>query len=165
MASNHIQEVEQRRPLRLWPGVAAAALQVALWAIAPIVFDEGVLIAAGGSAALGLLVLVWWLFFSRAVWLERVAAVALTVAVVWATYPMVHASVSNGMMGAMLPIYAVAPLCVALAGWACISHTLDGALRLPAMAVTRARRRSREASARWAGWRVRHAGTLRDRRR
>jgi outer membrane protein assembly factor BamB len=48
---------------------------------------------------------------------------------------MVHASVSNGMMGGMLPIYAIAPMCIALVGWASISHLLDGALRLPVMAV------------------------------
>ena len=35
----------------------------------------------------------------------------------------------------MLPIYAIAPMCIALVGWASISHLLDGALRLPAMAV------------------------------
>jgi len=135
MASQPAQVVEPRPPLRLWPGVTAGALQVLLWAIAPLAFDGGVLIAAGGSAALGLLVLIWWLFFSRLPWLERAAGIALTVAALWATYPMVHASVSNGMMGAMLPIYAVAPLCVVLVGWASLSHTLESALRLPTMAV------------------------------
>jgi outer membrane protein assembly factor BamB len=135
MTIHHARVSVERPPLRLWPGVAAVSLQVLLWAIAPLAIDEGVLIAAGGSAVLGLVVVVWWLFFSRAAWLERIAAIVLMVAAVWATYPLVHASVSNGMMSAMLPIYGVAPLCMALVGWASVSHLLSGALRLPAMAV------------------------------
>jgi outer membrane protein assembly factor BamB len=135
MSRNHVQITLERPPLRLWPGVVAIALQVLLWAIAPLVIGEGVLLAAGGSALLGLVVVVWWLFFSRAAWLERIAAVVLILISVWATYGLVHASVSNGMMGGMLPVYSIAPMCIALVGWASISHMLDGALRLPAMAV------------------------------
>ncbi len=135
MATTHARITSERPPLRLWPGVVAVALQVLLWIIAPLVIGEGVLIAAGGSALLGLLVAVWWLFFSRAAWLERIAAMAMMVAAVWATFGFVHPSVSNGMMGLMLPAYSVAPLCLALVGWAVISDRLDGALRLPAMAV------------------------------
>jgi outer membrane protein assembly factor BamB len=135
MANTRAQITLERPPLRLWPGVVAVALQVLLWIIAPFVFGEGVLVAAGGSALLGLLFVLWWLFFSRAVWLERIAAIILIVAAVWGTYPLVHASVSNGMMGGMLPIYSIAPICIALVGWASVSHLLSGPLRLPLMAV------------------------------
>ena len=135
MTTHHAGVSVERPPLRLWPGVVAVALQALLWLIAPLVFGEGILVAAGGSALLGLVVVVWWLFFSRAAWLERIVAIVLMVAAVWATYPLVHASVSNGMMGAMLPIYGIAPLCMALVGWALVSPMLSGSLRLPAMAV------------------------------
>lgn len=136
MATNHTIVMSPRQPLRLWPGVTAVALQALLWIVAPLAFGWGVLIAAGGSALLAVVVVVWWLFFSRAAWLERIAAIVLAVVAVWATFPIVHPSVSNGMMGGMLPIYSVAPLCLALVGWAAVSHRLDGALRLPAMVVT-----------------------------
>jgi outer membrane protein assembly factor BamB len=135
MPTTHTSLTIERPPLRLWPGVVAVALQILLWIVAPLVVGEGVLIAAGGSALLALVVVVWWLFFSRAVWLERIAAIVLVVVSVWATYGLVHASVSNGMMGAMLPVYSIVPMCLALVGWASISHLLDGALRLPAMAI------------------------------
>ena len=135
MTINHTTVFTPRQPLRLWPGVAAAGLQVLLWIIAPLAFDWGVLIAAGGSVLLGVVIVVWWLFFSRAVWLERVTAIVLAAAAVWATFPIVHPSISNGMMGGMLPVYSIAPLCLALVGWAVVSHKLDGALRLPAMVV------------------------------
>jgi outer membrane protein assembly factor BamB len=135
MATNHTTVMIPRQPLRLWPGVTAVVLQLLLWIIAPLAFGWGILIAAGGSALLGVIVVVWWLFFSRAAWLERVAAIVLAAAAVWATFPIVHPSISNGMMGGMLPVYSIAPLCLALVGWAAVSHRLDGALRLPAMAV------------------------------
>jgi outer membrane protein assembly factor BamB len=45
----------------------------------------------------------------------------------------VHPSVSNGMMGGMLPVFSIPLLCLGLVGWAAISHTLPGRLRLPAM--------------------------------
>jgi outer membrane protein assembly factor BamB len=135
MATAHTSLMIERRPLRLWPGVVAVALQMLLWIVAPLVSDDAVLIATGGSALLGLVVVVWWLFFSRAAWLERIAAIVLIVVAVWATYGLVHASVSNGMMGAMLPVLSIVPMCIALVGWASISRLLDGALRLPAMAV------------------------------
>lgn len=135
MTINHTTVFKPRQPLRLWPGVAAAGLQVLLWIIAPLAFDWGVLIAAGGSVLLGMVSVVWWLFFSRADWLERIAAIVLAAAAVWATFLIVHPSISNGMMGAMLPVYSIAPLCLAIVGWAVVSHKLDGALRLPAMAV------------------------------
>src|SRR5262245_62417726 len=101
MAITHARITRERPPLRLWPGVVSVALQVLLWIIAPLVMNEGVLVAAGGSALLGLLVVVWWLFFSRADWLERIAAIVLMVVAVWATVGFVHPSVSNGMMGMM----------------------------------------------------------------
>jgi outer membrane protein assembly factor BamB len=135
MATNHTTVMSPRQPLRLWPGISAVALQTLLWIVAPLAFGWGVLIAAGGSVLLGIVVAVWWLFFSRAAWLERIAAIVLSVVAVWAAFPIVHASVSNGMMGGMLPVYSIAPLCLALVGWAAVSHRLDGALRLPAMAV------------------------------
>jgi len=53
-----------RKPLRLWPGIVLAAIVIA--AIAPFMTQllgiNAMLVAVGGS----LLILVWWLLFSRA---------------------------------------------------------------------------------------------------
>jgi outer membrane protein assembly factor BamB len=102
------------RPLRLWPGVIAVTL---LWAVRfglPLVAPE-----QGGTAILaglggGLLVLVWWLFFSRAPWVERVGVVVLMAAAVYATARVVHPSIANGMMGMMPVVFAVPLLSAAL---------------------------------------------------
>jgi len=121
-----------RPTLRLWPGVTAVALQCLLW-LAPFVVPDGFIYAVLGGTALALVVLVWWLFFSRAAWFERIAAVVVMVVSVFLMFRVVHPSVSNGMMGGMLPVFSIPLLCLGLVGWAAISHRLPGVLRLPAM--------------------------------
>jgi outer membrane protein assembly factor BamB len=94
-------------PLRLWPGVVAAAVIVGLRILMPAIFPEtgfaGTIAALAGTLA----IIVWWLFFSRAPWSERIGAIVVMVAAVFATRPFLHRSITNGMMGFMFPIYAV----------------------------------------------------------
>ena len=91
-----------RKPLRLWPGAAAVALQWLAWLVVPIVAPEATPFATLAAIACGLGVVVWWLFFSRAPWSERLGAIAVMVVAVAATSLVVHPSISNGMMGIML---------------------------------------------------------------
>jgi len=133
MATNHVTVMTPRPPLRLWPGVTALALQWLLWIGAPLVLDEGFLLSVAGGVVLGLVILLWWLFFSRAVWFERIGAIVVMVASVFLMFRIVHPSVSNGMMGGMLPVFSIPLLCLGLVGWASISHRLPGVLRFPAM--------------------------------
>ena len=107
MTTNQSRERPSRKPLRLWPGVAAAVLMVLARVVTPLVFPEAgaVGVIAGGAGAF--VILAWWLFFSRAPWAERVGAIALMVGAVLATSLVVHPSISNGFMGRMLPIFAV----------------------------------------------------------
>jgi outer membrane protein assembly factor BamB len=107
-------ELMPRRPLRLWPGVAAVALQWLVRFAVPIVFPGSGGTAILGGLAGGLAVIVWWLFFSRAPWSERVGAIVLMVAALFATSRIVHESIADGMMGMMLPIFAIPVLSLAL---------------------------------------------------
>ena len=102
------------RPLRLWPGVVAAALLVLVRFGLPLVSPESAGTAILGGLAGGLLVIVWWLFFSRAPWLERIGAVVLMAGLVYATARVVHPSIANGMMGMMPVIFSVPLLAIAL---------------------------------------------------
>ena len=70
----------------------------------------GLLASAGGAV----LILAWWLFFSRAPWPERLGALVLMPLAVVATSLFVHPSVSNGVMGRMLYFYAVPAASLAL---------------------------------------------------
>src|SRR2546426_12707268 len=78
MAQNH--EPTSQKPLRLWPGVVIAILQCLVRFGVRVVVPEatlvGVLAGPGGAVGLGL----WWGFFSRGPWSERLGAVGLVVA-------------------------------------------------------------------------------------
>ena len=114
MTTAHSNEPTPRKPLRLWPGVLAAALILLVRFVAPLVVPDGGVIGMLGGLAGGLAVVVWWLFFSRAPWSERLGAIALMVGVVLVTSLVVHESIANGMMGMMLPIFSLPFLAVAL---------------------------------------------------
>jgi outer membrane protein assembly factor BamB len=125
-----------RQPLRLWPGVVLVILQWLIKLGAPIVAPD-----AGGSVflaglALAALVLVWWLFFSRAPWVERLGAVGLMVVGVLAAKLIVHESIAEGAMGMLLPIMSIPVLCLGLVGWAAATRGLAaGPRRIALVAV------------------------------
>jgi outer membrane protein assembly factor BamB len=114
MTTEKIDSSTSRQPLRVWPGVIAVALQWLIWYGVPAVAPEAFMVVMIGGLACSLAVLVWWLFFSRAPWAERLGAVALMVVSVVATKRVVHPSIAGGMMGMMLPIFSIPPLSLAI---------------------------------------------------
>ncbi|MGE0462279.1 MAG: hypothetical protein AB7Q16_12995, partial [Vicinamibacterales bacterium] len=90
-----IDHSTSRAPLRLWPGLVAAALIVPSVLVPLAVEGTGVLGLLGG--ALGVAVaLVWWVLLSRAPWSERVAAVVVLAGVLAVAWRFVHPSIANG---------------------------------------------------------------------
>lgn len=112
------------RPLRLWPGVTAVAL---LWLVRfglPLVAPgQGGTAILGGLAG-GALVLGWWLLASRASWVDRLGAVVVMVAALFAARVVVHPSIANGMMGMMPVVLAVPLLALALVASAAVGRSL-----------------------------------------
>src|ERR1044071_198637 len=125
-----------RKPLRLWPGVAAAALLLLVRFVAPIVAPETLMFGVMGGLVGALVIVVWWLFFSRAPWSERVGAVVLMIVAAFATSRIVHKSIAGGMMGMMFPIYAIPVLSLALVAWAAATRRLADGPRRASMAAT-----------------------------
>lgn len=103
-----------QRPLRLWPGVIIAVLLCLVTFGIPIVMPDQGGTAILGGVACGVAIIVWWLFFSRAAWPDRIGAIALMIVAVLLTKLVVHQSISNGMMGMMLPIFSIPVLTLAL---------------------------------------------------
>lgn len=122
-----------KNQLRLWPGVLAVVLQWMVMFGLPVFVPEQGGTAVLGGAVCGLVVLLWWLFFSRAIWWERLGAIVVMVVAVAATSRLVHASVANGMMGFMLFLYALPVLGLALVGWAAASRGLSDGRRRASM--------------------------------
>jgi len=129
-------ESTPRKPLRLWPGIAAAALLVLGRYLVPLVVPGSFGLAFTVGLAGTLLILVWWIAFSRAPWAERIGALVVMTLAVIATSRFVHESIAGGMMSLMLPIYAAPILSVALVVWAVASRGLSaGPRRLALVAV------------------------------
>lgn len=121
--------------IRLWPGVAAVAAQWMLRYGVTAVYPDAAPYAVGGAIVLGLLVLVWWLFFSRLPWLDRLGAVVLMAAAMAVTPRILHRSVATGMMGFMFWIYVIPLLSLALVAAAAITRRLGSGMRLAVVAA------------------------------
>jgi outer membrane protein assembly factor BamB len=120
------QEGERNRhqQLRLWPGVAAVMLQWFVWFGVPIVVPEATAFGVIGGVLGGLVVLVWWVFFSRVPRVERWGGVVLMIVAIAATPRILHQSIVGGMMGMMFGLYVVPGLSLALVVWAVVSRSL-----------------------------------------
>ena len=130
----HTDELTPRRPLRLWPGVLAVLLLwLARFGLKVVVpgfqgFSLGMMWGVGGALA----VVVWWAFFSRARWSERVGAIVLMIVGLAGTWQVRHES-----MGSLWLVgYAIPGLCLALVAGAAASRRLPDGPRRATMAAT-----------------------------
>ena len=126
-------EPTPRKPLRLWPGVGLAVLTVLSGVVIPVFTPAYAMYGWMAAALLGVLIILWWLLFSRARWYERLAAVPLIVFAAYAAERVVHPSISGGAMGYMLYLLAIPTLAAALVGWAAVSHRLSAGPRAAAV--------------------------------
>ncbi|MBI3210651.1 MAG: PQQ-like beta-propeller repeat protein [Candidatus Solibacter usitatus] len=94
--------------------------------------DVGVI----GSLACGVAILLWWLFLSRAAWADRLGAIAVMAASMYATSRLLHESIAKGAMGMLFPVLALPVLSLAFVAWAMASRRLSQGLRRASMVVT-----------------------------
>src|SRR5262245_32839156 len=119
--------------IRLWPGVAAVVVQWLGLLLVPIVAPDIWMYGMFAAVAMGLVVAVWWLLFSRIPWIERIAALVLIPVLVIATKRVVDVSVENGLQSMMVPIFSIPFLSVALVVWAAAARRLARPARLAAL--------------------------------
>ena len=106
------------KPLRLWPGVAVAVLLVLAGYVFPLFVPEYAGIGMIAAALCALIIILWWLLFSRARWYERLGGVALMIAAMFPEKYVVHPSIAGGAMGNLSYILVIPTLSLALVGWA-----------------------------------------------
>ena len=125
------------KPLRVWPGVIAAVALVLFKLVAiPVVAPGAPPVGLLGGLVAGLAIAVWWVFFSRAPWSERVGAILLMVVALFATSRVLHESIATAPGGMLFPILAVPAVSFALVVWAVASRRLSSGLRRVSMAAT-----------------------------
>ncbi len=129
--------------LRLWPGVALAAFVVlARFGLSvampdtPIFGMESGVVGLLGSVIGTLGIILWWLFFSRAPWSERLGALVTMVIAVMATRAVAHESIIGAGMGMLLYVMAIQVMSLALVLWAVTSRRLSLGARRASMAAT-----------------------------
>jgi outer membrane protein assembly factor BamB len=122
-----------QRQLRLWPGVAIAALVILLRYAIPAVFPTARLIGALGGLAGGLGVAIWWAFFSRADRVERWGGVLFMIVALLLAPRILHESIATGGMGMLFPMFAVPLLALAFVAWAVATRALPTARRRSSM--------------------------------
>ena len=127
---------ERAEPLRLWPGLVLAALLLIARLGLPLLWPDGTPFALIGAVLFGLLIVLWWGFFSRAPRFDRWGGVALVVAALAATWSLAHVSIATGAMGFMVPLTALPLVGVALAAWAVASRGLGDTARRISMSAT-----------------------------
>lgn len=126
-----------RKPMRLWPGIALAITIAAGFFVLPSLLPDAELPYGLMVAVLGALgVVVWWLFFSRAAWLERIGALLLIVATLVVVKPLSHVSIAGAGQGFLVYILGGLALLFALPIWAALTRNLgDTSRRIALVAV------------------------------
>src|SRR5687767_11669163 len=135
MSNAQTDDTTSRKPLRLWPGALFAALLLLSMFVLPYVAPEAVLYGMLVGAVCALAILVWWVFFSRASWAERLGVVVLMGVAVVAARLVVHESIAGAGMGIMFPVYGVISSCVALVAGLVVGRRLSDRWRRAVLAA------------------------------
>ena len=136
MATTEIAIAPPRKSLRLWPGVIAVALQWLGWFLLPAVLPQAAFIGLLMGVLGGLAILLWWLLFSRAPWVERIGAPLLIVGALILTKRVVHPSIAGGAMGNLLYVLAIPVFGLALVAWAAVTRRFTTGARRVALLAT-----------------------------
>lgn len=132
----HKNSSETSHPLRIWPGIIVVFLQWMLRFILPAIFPGINVYSVIGGVMFGLLIIIWWAFFSRALIFDRLSAIILMI-VSLALFPrLLHISMATAMMGMMYYVYAVPFLCLAFVVWAILSRNLSVTAKRITMVLT-----------------------------
>src|SRR5688572_16299469 len=121
--------------LRLWPGVVIVAT---LWLVRfgiPAIAPDATMYAVIGGFTGAFAMVVWWVFFSRAAWLDRIGAVVLIVGAIAATYPLLDVSLATGAMRMIFPMLALPGICLAFVVWAVVSRGWSIGVQRVTMAI------------------------------
>jgi outer membrane protein assembly factor BamB len=124
-----------KKPLRLWPGVAAAVVQFVAGFIVPFVLPAWTEIGQIAAMVSALVIVVWWLALSRAPWLERLGALAAMAVAVLVAHPFLDPSIAGGGQGAFGYILPLPLMGLALVAWAVATRDAAPAVRRVSLAA------------------------------
>jgi len=136
MATAQTVEPKRKKTLRLWPGVVLVILQLVLRFAVPVFAPDALFYGVMAGPVGGLAVILWWLFFSRAAWSERLGAVGLIAAALFVTRRFIDVSIATGAQGILFPVLALTFLGLPFVAWAVLTRRLPDGVRRVTMAAT-----------------------------
>ncbi len=112
----------EMRHLRIWPAVILLSLQLFLRFILPAITPTDAVVSAGVLAGMagGLLLGIWWLFFSRAGRGEKWTAAGLVIGVMGLTFVLTDSSITTGFQGLMFPVLFIPVISTVFVMWAVV---------------------------------------------
>jgi len=125
-----------KRQLRLWPGVVIVVAQLLFRFVLPVVMPDQDLIGLLGPVVCTLAIVLWWLFLSRAAWVERLGALGLMIISMFATWRLIDKSLATGAQGFLFPFLAIPGLGATFVLWAVATHRLSDRVRRITMVAT-----------------------------
>jgi outer membrane protein assembly factor BamB len=123
------------KPFRLWPVITIAAAYLAML-IASFFVEAELPIGLLGGVVAALLILIWWITFSRSRWQERLGALVLMAATVVLVRFTAHQSIVGAAQLMMSYILGAQFACFALAAWAIAASRLTGKTRWLALVAS-----------------------------
>jgi outer membrane protein assembly factor BamB len=126
-------ELVERKPLRLWPALVIIGIQIAGVALAPLLFEDPMLVGIGTVVGGAVLIVLWWLLFSRVPWLERIGAIVLMVPLALLTKRVADISIAGAGQGFLVYIMTVPLLAFGLVLWAATTRRFNTGPRRAAL--------------------------------
>ena len=127
---------QTRKPLRLWPGAALAVVLAVSFLVVPIVAPDTELpVGLLGAVLAALGIVVWWLLFSRAAWIDRIGALALGVVMAIGLNRVAHPSISGAGQGFYVYLLSALLMTFGLVVWAAATRAFSDSTRRLALPV------------------------------
>ena len=115
------------------PRWRSSAFRSPVVALAPVLFEDPMLVGIGAVVGGAVLIVLWWLLFSRAPWLERIGALVLMIPLALVTKRVADISIAGAGQGFLVYIMTVPLLAFGLVLWAASTRRLNTAARRAAL--------------------------------
>jgi outer membrane protein assembly factor BamB len=127
-----------QKALRLWPAIVIVILQWLIRFGLPGVIPSDMATQVGIFVGLigGFFLIIWWAFFSRARWFERLGAPGLMILALIFTQQFIDVSIRTANMGMMFTIFSIPVLSLAFVVWAVATRNLSNGIRRVTMVAT-----------------------------
>jgi outer membrane protein assembly factor BamB len=114
---------------RLWPGVVIAIFTIIIRYLVPLIDPSLMIVSFFGGIAGGIFTILWWLFFSRVPWSDRLAGTGLLIVTLFITSRFVDESIARANMGLMFWLFSIPVAAIFFILWAVFSAKFNIRLR------------------------------------